>query len=487
MATINPSNLYSGGNVNLDSTPFVKFALAQEAKKAAKDEALDKYFAEKNGKLTSTGMRLQEVPALAALKQQITDYGIKNKKSIHDLKDGGKAWGEYNNMWNMAQSVIDNSKALNGVSDLAGKIRINHPELADRFDENTVKGLADHEQAAYIVQGNKVVDNPLHKTFDINSVQYNPKEWQNEDWQKYDKGVETDFAKKMKPSVAYSPIKGNDYELLETTTKSFEKPTLKEIADKAVSDYNRDKGLAYSFNKQHQLTNTPFDKWEQSHVDDYNKANTIFKDATGKDISNPSELHAAEVLRRMSISEPSIKTVTNEAKKQADRVALKLLDDKLIRNRKPDGTVDINTVGQPLDEINRAYGVTETVKGVPRRVVYVDKTPNTFMNTINPTDDNKNIQPVNPIEILQPNGTYRKGFIVNKNGNYEGFKEDDNGKKIPAILGRDDARANYIDKFANTKVKVGFGNKGVITKPSSSTIPTNTKKYKKYSGKVKGM
>jgi hypothetical protein len=477
MATINPSNLYSGGNVNLDSTPFVKFALAQEAKKAAKDEALDKFFAEKNAKLTSTGMRESEISPLAQVKNQLQDYWMKNRANIHNIsKDNGKAWGEYNKLYNTAQSIIDNSKAAAKITDETGKLKASHPELVDRMDENTLAGLDKHSQPIYTVGTNgQIQENPNFKPFDFNSIAYNPTEWQNQDWQKYDKGVQTDFEKKMKPSVSYSPIKGNDYELLETTTKSFEQPTLKEIADKAVSDYNRDKGLSYSFNKQHQLTNTPFDKWEQSHVDDYNKANDVFKKATGKDISNPAELHAAEVLRRMSISEPSIKTVTNEAKKQSDRVGLKLLDDRLIRNRKPDGTIEIDAVGQPLDEINTAYGVDETVNGEPRRVVYVDKIPNTILGVINPTDYNKNKLPVNPIEIAQPNGTYRKGFIVDENGNYEGWKQE--GKnRVKKIIGRDDARAEYIDKYANTKVKFNYGNQGRIT--NKNTTKPNTKKGK---------
>lgn len=152
------------------------------------------------------------------------------------------------------------------------------------------------------------------------------------------------------------------------------------------------------------------------------------------------------------------------------------LQDKLIRNRNPDGTVDIKSVGFPTDEINKNFGEDVNLLNGTQRVVYLDKIPTTILNIINPTDVNKRIFSVKPKEIQQPDGSYKKGYFIDENNNLIG--------KGDGKIGRDDARALYIDNVANTKVKVGFGNKGVITKPSQNK-PTGTNGWKSRAKKIK--
>lgn len=470
MALINPSNLYSGGQSNWDSTPFVKFALQREAQQKAKDEALDKYFAEKNGKLTSTGMRQQEIAPLSFLKQQMQDYWLKHRNELHDItKDNGKAWGEYNALGNMAQSVIDNSKALNGVSDLAGKIRLEKPDLAKRWNEKTLKGFSEHEQPAFIIQGNQVVSNPLHKTFDINSAGYNPELY-----------TPKQIQDQLEEEIKFNPRDINKDDIQPTndpytnkvsTISSYNDDKIKKIADNRGSAFDTDERLSFTFNQGHDLLKTPFSQWKQSHVDNYNKLNDDFKKLYNKDIETPQELYKAEVIA--SIKDPITtkeELRTNEAKKQSDRVAMAHLNNSLIVGRKEDGTIDINSVGYPNIEINKNFGENVTLKDGNHRVVYVDKIPTTLLATINPTDINKGIKSVEPIEIQQPDGTYRKGYYVDDNNNFQGWKQV-KGQKVRSIIGNDDARALYIDKMANTKFKFKAGNQGVITNPSSSNKP----------------
>ena len=64
MALINPSNLYSEGQVNLDSTPYLRMQQQQQAKKQAREDALYKYFSELPTKINSAGMRVQDIVML---------------------------------------------------------------------------------------------------------------------------------------------------------------------------------------------------------------------------------------------------------------------------------------------------------------------------------------------------------------------------------------------------------------------------------------
>ncbi len=59
MATVNPNNLYSGGQVVLDSTPYRIDYQRQQAKRAAADEALDKYFQNLPNTINDKGLRDQ--------------------------------------------------------------------------------------------------------------------------------------------------------------------------------------------------------------------------------------------------------------------------------------------------------------------------------------------------------------------------------------------------------------------------------------------
>lgn len=54
---INPSNLYSGGNVKFDSSPYLRMAMQQRAKRQALDEASAQYFNKLPEKLNTAGVR----------------------------------------------------------------------------------------------------------------------------------------------------------------------------------------------------------------------------------------------------------------------------------------------------------------------------------------------------------------------------------------------------------------------------------------------
>lgn len=374
MALINPSNLYSGGQSNWDSTPFVKFALQREAQQKAKDEALDKYFAEKNAKLTSTGMREYEIAPLSQVKNQLQDYWLKNRDNIHNIsKDNGKAWGEYNKLFNTAQSIIDNSKAAAKITDEAAKLKANHPELVDRMDENTLAGLDQHSQPIYIVENGQIRENPKFKPFDFNNIAYNPKGYNA-------KQMADLFEEKKKftppDQVKEDILPTNDpYVNKVVTTFGYNVDKLKKIGEESRQEFKADRDLSWTFNKGHDLIKTPFNQWKQDHVDKFNALNDEYKKIYKKDILSPEDLYVAENITSLKIPTTKEELRTNEAKKQADREKMLSLGNSYIRSRMrykkelglPD-EVD-ETTGIVFDEIGGEKDVdtftSDTKFGIP--------------------------------------------------------------------------------------------------------------------------
>ncbi len=114
MATNNPSNLFSAGNVALDSTPYLRIAMAQKARQQAIDEAAYRHYSELPDKLNSAGVRAQdwEDPngngGIANDIENTKKFFIENSK---DIIKGGKASAAYGRMMQDNLRKIQASKA----------------------------------------------------------------------------------------------------------------------------------------------------------------------------------------------------------------------------------------------------------------------------------------------------------------------------------------------------------------------------------------
>ena len=127
----------------------------------------------------------------------------------------------------------------------------------------------------------------------------------------------------------------------------------------------------------------------------------------------------------------------------------------------------------PTDVINEEYGEPVpsgvTAPNGEERLVYTDKIPVTLYNTINPENKPQGKFAVKPIEVPQPNGTYRKAFFVDKDNNLVGW--GGSGKqKTHKVIGREDSRVLYINSDLNTKQKLKLHH-GVVTKPNQTIEP----------------
>lgn len=109
----NPSNLYSAGNVRLDSTPYLRIAESRRARRDAMDEATYRHYSELPDKINSAGVRMQdwEDPngngGIANDIQKTKQYFLENSKNIIH---GGKEASIYSGMNQNISRQIQQSK-----------------------------------------------------------------------------------------------------------------------------------------------------------------------------------------------------------------------------------------------------------------------------------------------------------------------------------------------------------------------------------------
>lgn len=321
MALINPSNLYSGGNVQLNSTPYLNYQLKQEAEKKAKEDALNKYFGQKLANVTATGVREEEAKLLGTIKNDISNYFAQNKESILNTnKDGGKAYGELQKKFNQAEQVINAGKILNEENKSLAKL-LSNPNTASLLDMETFSAeKSKHDQPSYIYDNGQLVENPNFKKFDISGITFNPKEMNEKDWSGYMQGIRKTFEPDTY-SLDYQPSKDNKYKLVKTEVRKYSPKALKNIAEQAINDYNSSKRLSYSFRLGHDLVKGSIEDYKEDNEQKFNELNTTFKQIMGRDIEKPSDIHAAEMIKANSISFPKVGTETNIAALEANKTA----------------------------------------------------------------------------------------------------------------------------------------------------------------------
>lgn len=82
MELINDPRLFSGGAVKFDSSPTVNFFAKLQAQRQAKADAIDEYVRNLNTKITSTGVRNVDLPALNAMRNDWMKFWVQNKNRI---------------------------------------------------------------------------------------------------------------------------------------------------------------------------------------------------------------------------------------------------------------------------------------------------------------------------------------------------------------------------------------------------------------------
>ena len=118
MVPISPQ-AYSAEAVVFDTRPLAALQQKLAAKKAAKDEALDKYFLDLKNKINPAGMRTQDLPEWNKELENWISNGVMNRKEI---AKGGMAQQEYLLKYQNLLSKVEQSKQMGKFqSDLESK------------------------------------------------------------------------------------------------------------------------------------------------------------------------------------------------------------------------------------------------------------------------------------------------------------------------------------------------------------------------------
>jgi len=220
MAISNPNSLFSAGNVALDSTPYLRIAMAQKARQQAVDEAAYRHYSELPDKLNSAGVRAQdwEDPngngGIANDIENTKRFFIENSK---DIIKGGKASAAYGRMMQDNLRKIQASKATGKFELESGKSFFDGKH---RYRENDLKVKDAVSKSMYDPNHYKDPDAKIPYSFSDFSVAAAPYTSQTEmahnknitngilpDRDPNDKGVFDDAAKKVTYNNIYSPDK----------------------------------------------------------------------------------------------------------------------------------------------------------------------------------------------------------------------------------------------------------------------------------------
>lgn len=110
-----PSGLYSQYTEVLDSSPFMKYNLERrariDAEKQAKDEALNQYFTDLQGKINTAGVRVQDLDSEhGGINKDIEGWRQSWLANKDEIKKGGLAQQEHLAKYNEILRKIDQSK-----------------------------------------------------------------------------------------------------------------------------------------------------------------------------------------------------------------------------------------------------------------------------------------------------------------------------------------------------------------------------------------
>lgn len=126
MSLINPHNLYSEGNVSLDSSPYTKIVLQQRAKKQALEESANQYFNKLPEKLNTAGVRQQDLEdpeGNGGILKDIEDLRNNWYQNRDAIRKGGKAQQDHMARYDRIRQKIDLSKT-------EGKAGLNRGKMA---------------------------------------------------------------------------------------------------------------------------------------------------------------------------------------------------------------------------------------------------------------------------------------------------------------------------------------------------------------------
>ncbi|MES2382408.1 MAG: hypothetical protein V4538_15280 [Bacteroidota bacterium] len=461
MALHNAAGMYNG-SAPLNPLPYVQIAMAARQRKAAREEAIDKYYRQLPDTINDKNLRDQEVPIINDYKNKIFEFGLKNREALRNPKlDNGAAQLTLDKLMRETTSVARESQNAAKVDLTAGKSLMNKD---NQFILNSDEYVADH------ALHNLPVTDPRHKTLDLT---------------KYAAGRPYDEGALIKRNADIKYSDGTPEISQHPTDPLSQVVTTRPVLDAA----NKQVLFARAADDLH--NNPMFAKKIKNELAQTGQLPQLVKIAQEqfglKDPSDITDEHLAAAYEysllpvKQTVQKRIVNTeaVMDKRRKEGmedwrtkNALTFKQSLEKIrLNNQNRKDGLPTEDTGYVSDEVADQAGqdITVDLGGKKRdvRVIYVNDVDPERLDIITGKDLTKKKIGVTPIQIKQPDGTYKYGYYQDKGtGDWEGA----DGQKIS----REAVKDRYISKVSPTKFKVQVGTKG-SENTNTPKVKTTTK------------
>lgn len=436
----NPSNLYKGDAVVFNAMPYVQYAEKLRQQKAAKDEALDKYYQNLPNTINEKGLRDQDVEGLHERVGDMQKYWMENKNQIR--KGTTPEAYNYGKMLRDIKGGVTTSLGDAGTSLKIGQKRLD-PKNSYMFEGP--------EQESAILAHDLPVWDEGHKSIHLPTFSLPPAPF---DQQKYGNNFTGSNGVKITPKVTYESIPGSPLQKMEVTSYDLSKDDLDRIHKIAATELHNNRSFK-SFLKEGidqdsaAAMKEKFEKYYGHEIKTDEDAATAY--SLIGNIPNPQ--------RKAVKNDEAVMSAKNKEWDRRNGITFGQSLEKIAAN-KSSGVND--SVGYLTDEYFANHGkvlpdkdvqtlkVTAPNVNVQGYVIASDIHPNDN-TTITGRDASKKQQGVKPIKLSNGEDAY---LVEEGTGDWIGV----NGK-----IDREAVRRNVLEKRQNTKVKINqAGNKSAF-------------------------
>lgn len=273
-----PGNIYAGGAVTLNSTPYVQYYLQSKAREQAKKEAIDKFYMDMGKSLTPTGVYSNDIPLFIDKKNQWQQHAMDNKDILNNPRHPQYAEkvAENSYLYNDAASIPELSKSkVKNFQEYMSAVKPNMKNVTEDTIEYGSKILAPLGQNA-----------PL----DLTRISYTPELF---DAKNQDAFIKTAMSN-VKPDRTFGEpkIDAKSHQVINPYTDAYSTEGKQKIATNAALVYDNDKAAqAYFENEFHE------------HDADYENFNKAFKEYFKRDIASPKDAAIGWALSHAGVEE----------------------------------------------------------------------------------------------------------------------------------------------------------------------------------------
>lgn len=415
------NNPFSAGAVILDSTPVTDYYLNQEAKKQAKDEALDKYYQDQLASVSSKGLRSQDMNIFADKFKNLQQLYMENKNAIKNpTKYGFEKAQEYNQKRQELMNLPALSKSEQEKENEINKL-LADPTKRDLIDVPTLdKALQSHKLP---------LGSENRESLDLARTPFLAKRLSPQEKTNYIKNLYSFVGKEGKYGEGK---KIGNYKIETPYTEEFSTGNILKVAEQAKLD-------AVSNPSLRRTVKEDFDTLpEAEKIKLANTYEKYFK----KPMLNGEDVLAAQVIQAGEVAKESKPTRDSDYE---NKTALSLANSlaKIAANKAP--SQQIQEQGNLFDNIGADTKLQFAGKTLNNGIVTVDKDNTPFNGSV---FINKEFIPSNLYSALKSSGADNDVLLANT-----GFKAT---VKDGRIVGLTDPYLGYIDRQSMENAQLKF-------------------------------